>query len=269
MASDRTLTRSGLSDQQGGWSEPTAASGRKLPSAQRERKPALFALAVLLVALGAGSAGLLVLRAGGSQVAAIQITEQVSQDSQLPVTAMQEVDIPSTSALVQDRDYVPWADESLYAKYFASTTIMPGTLLTVAMVTTTNAGAAGQNLVGLSLKAGQVPANLMAGTKVGAVATGTVCGANPGQVLATAAEVTNISGDAAASGGVEMVTIAVPPNSTSMLACAAANGDVAVAQLPASGSASVGNSASPASTANPTGTASPTDNATAGASTNG
>jgi hypothetical protein len=268
MASDRTLTRSGLSDQQGGWREPTAASGRKLPSAGRERKPALFALAVLLVALGAGSAGLLVLRAGGSQVAAIQITEQVSQDSQLPVTAMTEVDIPSTSALVQDRDYVPWADESLYAKYFASTTIMPGTLLTVAMVTTTNAGAAGQNLVGLSLKAGQVPANLMAGTKVGAVATSLICGANPGQVLATTAEVTNISGDAAA-GGVEMVTIAVPPNSTPMLTCAAANGDVAVAQLPAGASASVGNSASPASTASPTGTASPTDNATAGTSANG
>jgi hypothetical protein len=168
---------------------------------------------------------------------------------------------------VQDRDYVPWADESLYAKYFASTTIMPGTLLTVAMVMTTNAAGANENLVGLSLKAGQVPANLMAGTKVGAVATGMICGANPGQVLATTAEVTNVSGDAAASGGVEMVTIAVPPNSTPMLACAAANGDVAVTQLPASGSAS----ASPTGTASasPTGTASPTDNATVGTSTNG
>ncbi|MGH3278962.1 MAG: hypothetical protein ACRDNW_07480, partial [Trebonia sp.] len=67
MAGDRgTLTRSGLSaDQQGAWGEPTAAaSGRRMPSAQRERKPALFALAILLVALGAGAAGLLVVRAG-------------------------------------------------------------------------------------------------------------------------------------------------------------------------------------------------------------
>src|SRR5215475_10564436 len=67
MASDRgTLSRSaGLSgDQQAPWAEPSGPSGRRMPSAPRERKPALFALAILLVALGAGAAGLLVIRAG-------------------------------------------------------------------------------------------------------------------------------------------------------------------------------------------------------------
>jgi hypothetical protein len=78
-----------------------------MPSRQRERKPALFALAILLVALGAGAAGLLVIRAG-AQVQAIEIVQQVNQNSQIPVTAMQEVGIPSGSAI----SYVPWSQAS-------------------------------------------------------------------------------------------------------------------------------------------------------------
>jgi hypothetical protein len=245
VPTDRTLTRSGLSDQQGAWGDPgtglgsgpgqSGKSARKLPSAPRERKPALFALAVLLVALGAATAGLLVLRAGGSQVAAIQVTSEVSQDSQFTATALREVDLPSTSALVQDQDYVPWSLEATYQGYFAATTIMPGTLLTKEMAAPSNTSAAGQNLIGLSLKAGQVPAGLMAGDKVGAVATGTVCGTTPGSVLANPATVTNVSGDAAAAGTTEMVTIAVQPGQTTMLTCAAANSAVAIAQLPGNG----------------------------------
>jgi hypothetical protein len=239
MTSDRTLTRSGLSDQQGAWNEPAPASrkngpGRKMPSAQRERKPALFALAVLLVALGAGAAGLLVLRAGGTKVQAIQITEQVSQGAQFPAAAMQEVDLPATSALVQGQDYVPWSDEALYTKFFAAATVMPGTLLTNKMATAANTTTAGQNLVGLSLKSGQVPAGLTAGDKVGAVSTSNVCGTTPGQVLASPANVTSVSGDVAA-GTAEMVTIATQPGQTATLSCDAANGDVALVQLPSAG----------------------------------
>ena len=93
MASDRgTLPRSaGLSADQGPWAEPTAPSGRRLPSAPRERKPALFALAILLVAAGAGAAGLLVIRAG-TKVQAIEIVQQVNQNAQIPAGAMEEVE---------------------------------------------------------------------------------------------------------------------------------------------------------------------------------
>ena len=274
MAGDRTLTRSGLSDQQGAWNESgpvpgKGRSGRKMPSAQRERKPALFALAILLVALGAGAAGLLVLRAGGTKVQAVEITAQVSQGSRFPAAAMQEVDLPATSALVQDQDYVPWADEALYLKFFAATTVMPGTLLTNKMATATNTSSAGQNLVGLSLKAGQVPAGLAAGDKVGAVSTGSVCGASPGQVLASSADVTSVSGDTT-TGNTEMVTIAVQPGQTATLSCAAANSDVALVQLPsAGGSVSSGNGTAASGGTSNNGTATSNATASSGTATNG
>lgn len=232
MAGDRgTLTRSGLSaDQQGAWGEPAAASGRRLPSAQRERKPALFALAVLLVALGAGAAGLLVLRAS-AQVQAIEIVQQVNQNSQIPFDAMEEVGVPAGSAL----NYVAWSNVAEVEKDFAATTIPAGTLLTEKMVSASNTTMAGQDLVGLSLKAGQVPAGLQPGDKVEAVAVGTACGVTPGNVIAPQAQVTDVSGSVTAAGSTAVVTVAVQPTDAGPLTCSAANGNVGLALLPGNG----------------------------------
>ncbi len=183
MASDRgTLPRSaGLSADQAPWAEPTAPSGRRLPSAPRERKPALFALAILLVAAGAGAAGLLVIRAG-TRVQAIEIVQQVNQNAQIPVGAMEEVGISAGSGV----SYVPWSQAEQVAKYFAATTIPAGTLLTENMVASSSNVTANQDFVGLSLKAGQVPSGLQPGDKVEAIAVGTVCGVTAGTVLAAA-----------------------------------------------------------------------------------
>src|SRR5580700_11337568 len=99
MASDRgTLSRGATADQQTSWAEPTAPGGRRMPSAPRERKPALAALAVLLVALGAVAAGFLVINAG-HKVAAVEITQEVGQGEQIPASAVQEVEISSNSGL--------------------------------------------------------------------------------------------------------------------------------------------------------------------------
>ncbi|MGH3281965.1 MAG: hypothetical protein ACRDNW_22905, partial [Trebonia sp.] len=211
--------------------EPTAAaSGRRMPSAQRERKPALFALAILLVALGAGAAGLLVIRAG-AQVQAIEIAVTVNQNSQIPVDAMVEVGVPSGSAL----SYVPWSQAGQVAKYFAATTIPAGTLLTEKMVAQSNNVTAGKDLVGLSLKAGQVPGSLRPGDKVEAIAIGTSCGETSGAVLAQQAQVTDVSGSVAAAGSSAVVTVAVQPADASALTCASANGNVGLALLPGNG----------------------------------
>lgn len=232
MASDRgTLTRSGLSaDQQGAWGEPAAASGRRMPSASRERKPALFALAILLVALGAGAAGLLVIRAG-AQVQAIEIVQQVNENSRIPVDAMEEVGVPSGSAL----DYVAWSNVAEVEKDFAATTIPAGTLLTEKMVSASDNVTAGHDLVGLSLKAGQVPSDLQPGDKVEAVAIGTACGTNAGAVLAQLAQVTDVSGSVTAAGSTAVVTIAVQPADAGPLTCSAANGNVGLTLLPDNG----------------------------------
>jgi hypothetical protein len=233
MASDRgTLPRSaGLStDQQAPWAEPTAPSGRRLPSAPRERKPALFALAILLVALGAGAAGLLVVRAG-SKVQAIEIVQQVNQNAQIPGTAMQEVGISAGSGV----SYVPWDQVGQVARYFAATTIPAGTLLTQNMVSAKSSVTANEDVVGLSLKAGQLPGNLQPGDRVEAFAIGAACGITAGTVLTQQAQVTTVSGSATATGSTASVTVAVQPADAGPLTCSASNGNVGLALLPGNG----------------------------------
>src|ERR1700678_2033634 len=77
MSSDRGTIPRGA-EAGGAWPAPTAPAGRRLPSAPRERKPALAALAVVLVVGGALLAALLVVGAG-HKTGAIEITQTVGQ----------------------------------------------------------------------------------------------------------------------------------------------------------------------------------------------
>ena len=82
MPTDRgTLPRgkAGRADQQTTWA-PTAPAARRLPAPARERKPALAALAVLLILGGALGAGFLVLQSG-KRVAAIEISTRIGPAS--------------------------------------------------------------------------------------------------------------------------------------------------------------------------------------------
>src|SRR5580704_3896404 len=239
MVSDRgTLPRGAVADQQASWAEPTAPGGRRLPSAPRERKPALAALAVLLVALGAVAAGLLVINAG-HRVAAVEIVQQVGQGEQIPASAIREVEISSDSGL----DYVAWQYAGRVAGVFAATEIPAGTLLTQAMTSSTNNLAAGKVEVGLSLKAGQVPGNLLIGDTVEAfsVGTGSGCGtsanassASTGVPIATGT-VASLSGSASETGNNAGVTLAVSSADAGTLACYASAGDVAITLMPGTG----------------------------------
>src|SRR6478752_6934637 len=174
MVSDRgTLPRGAVADQQASWAEPTAPGGRRMPSAPRERKPALAALAVLLVALGAVAAGYLVISAG-HRVGAVEITQEVGQGQRIRGSAIKEVEIASNTGL----NYVAWPYANRVTGVYAAVRIPAGTLLTPAMTTATNNLAAGKVEVGLSLKAGQAPASLLIGQTVEAfpVGTGSGCG---------------------------------------------------------------------------------------------
>jgi len=237
MVSDRgTLSRGAVADQQASWAEPTAPGGRRLPSAPRERKPALAALAVLLVALGAVAAGLLVINAG-HKVAAVEIVQQVGQGQQIPASAIREVEISSDSGL----DYVAWQYASRVAGVYAATQIPAGTLLTQGMTSTANNLAVGKVEVGLALKAGQVPGNLVIGNTVEAfpVGSGSGCatGANSSNLdvpIATGT-ITNLSGNASSSNDTVGVTLAVASADAGPLACYASAGDVAITLMPGSG----------------------------------
>jgi hypothetical protein len=249
MVSDRgTLPRGAVADQQGSWAEPTAPGGRRMPSAPRERKPALAALAVLLVALGAVAAGYLVISAG-HRVGAVEITQEVGQGQRIPAAAIKEVEIAADSGV----NYVAWQYANRVAGVFAAVQIPAGTLLTPAMTAATNNFAAGKVEVGLSLKAGQAPANLLIGQTVEAfpVGTGSGCAANgtaggagnggagngavsPGVPIATGT-IASVSGSTSSNGTTAAVTLAVSSADAGTLACYASAGDVAIALTPGSG----------------------------------
>jgi hypothetical protein len=236
MVTDRgTLSRGAAADQQT-WAEPTAPGGRRMPSAPRERKPALAALAVLLVALGAVAAGLLVINAG-HRVAAVEIVQQVGQGEQIPASAIREVEISSDTGL----DYVAWQYAGRVAGVYAATEIPAGTLLTEAMTSSTNNLAAGKVEVGLSLKAGQVPGNLLIGDTVAAfsVGTGSGCGTSATvsstDVPIATGTIASLSGSASDTGNNAAVTLAVSSADAGTLACYASAGDVAITLMPGTG----------------------------------
>ena len=219
-----------------------------MPSAPRERKPALAALAVLLVALGAVAAGYLVINAG-HRVGAVEITQQVGQGQRNPASAIKEVEIASNSGI----NYVAWQYANRVAGVYAAVQIPAGTLLTPAMTTATNNLATGKVQVGLSLKPGQAPASLLIGQSVEAfgVGTGSGCaaaaaggggaggtgggsGAGPGVPITTGV-IASVVGSTASNGSTAAVTLAVPDADAGILACYASAGDVAIALTPGSG----------------------------------
>jgi hypothetical protein len=213
-------------DQQGAWPQPTTPTGRRVPSAPRERKPALAALAVLLILGGALGAGFLVLQSG-KRVAAIEISQQIGVGQQIPLSAMQEVQIASGAGL----SYVPWSEASQVAQFYAATAIPPRTLLTNAMVGRAGNVTAGKAVLGLSLKDGQVPANIYQVSDAPET-----CPGSSGSMLARDAVVLDITNPASSSSSaVADVRVAVDPASAGAVACNSSNGIVGLAILPAGG----------------------------------
>jgi hypothetical protein len=130
-------------------------SGRqreRLPARPRERKPALAALAVLLILGGALASMSLVLRSGDT-VAAIGVAEQVPRGQRIPLQALREVQVARSGVA-----YVPWSQRGAVANFYAATALLPGSLLSANQVSRTGAVRTGQVVVGLALKPGQYPA---------------------------------------------------------------------------------------------------------------
>lgn len=250
MASERGTMQRGLPNaapEHPGWPEPTAPSGRRLPSAPRERKPALAALALLLIVGGALGAGFLVLQSG-KRVAAIEISHQVGAGQRIPLSDMQQVQVASDTGL----NYVPWADASQVAQYYTVTTIPSGTLLSSNMVAPPDAVRNGKDVLGLALKDGQWPDDLTVGDHIAIYSVGSSsaggCPQAAEQLLSGNAAVLFVSSAGgsgslvgAAQSGTTDVTVAVNPASAAAVACNAAAGNVAVAVLPAGGRAAPAN----------------------------
>jgi hypothetical protein len=232
MPGDRgTLTRAAQPAQDNERRRPTAPGSRRPPQVARERKPALAALALLLIAGGALGAAYLVLQ-NGHRVAAIEITRQLGAGERIPPAALREVDIAGGSGL----SYVPWSQAGQVSQFYAATAIPPGTLLTGSMVARVNGLAAGKAVVGLALKDGQLPDGLQAGDHVNLYQVSDAtqsCPGTPGSTLASNAVVLGIGVPPAATSSSSIdVRVALDPSVAGVVTCNAANNNVAVAVLP-------------------------------------
>ncbi|MCQ8769208.1 hypothetical protein [Streptomyces telluris] len=237
-----------------------AAVGERLPSAPRERKPALAALAVLLILVGALGATVLVMRAG-ERIEVVKVKQRVTAGKKIPDSrdVIEPVMVAEDSAI----KYVRWSDRSLLTKYRAVTDIVPGTLLVGSMLTGKEGLAEGKVVVGLSLKDGQYPQGLAEGDTVavyrvgsdaqkgsgdkssggsgstgssGDKSSGSTGSVGNGNLLARTAKVQSVpsgSKDGFGGGGLP-VTVVVAEAESAALTQAAAAGQVAVVKVPAS-----------------------------------
>jgi hypothetical protein len=146
--------------------------GERLPVAPRERKPALAALAVLLILVGALGATVMVMRAG-DKVSVVVVTQDVPAGDKIPETAIKEVMMSDISD--NQVHLIRWGQRNdLTNNYQAATNIMAGSVLSESMITAKgDAVPPGKSIVGLSLKDGQFPDNLDTGSIVAAYRVGT------------------------------------------------------------------------------------------------
>lgn len=208
-----------------------------MPSAPRERKPALAVLAVLLIVGGALVAGLLVVRSG-QRVGAIEVTQTISEGEQIPASAITEVMVPSDSGF----GYVSWEFANQVPRYFAKETIPAGTAINKGMLSLTNptlSNSQDNTYVGLALKDGQLPDNLTPGDVISIYATGNGGGSCPNKGAAVlTSDATVISTNAGTSGtGTMDVEIAMNPVQVGSVVCNTANGTagIAITQVPGGG----------------------------------
>ena len=213
------------------------SGGQRLPASPRERKPALAALAVLLILGGALASAYLVM-ASGERVSAIRIAQPVAAGQRIPASALEEVQIGDTGI-----QFISWSEREKVTRHVAAVRLVKGALLTNSMIARGDAPENGRLVVGLALKPGQFPSG---GLEVGrhvalyAVGTGQSGGPRAGTLLSEDAIVMGVSGDdgGGALGGARLrsdqtsVDVAVPPEDAAQVTQAASAGAVAVALIP-------------------------------------
>ncbi|CAL9537198.1 hypothetical protein ACFW2V_20980 [Streptomyces sp. NPDC058947] len=218
--------------------------GDRLPTPPRERKPALAALAVLLILVGALGATMLVLQAG-DRIEVVMVKNQVQAGDSLK-------DSDVTSVMVAKDDsihYVEWAQLDAIKTYKAKSTIYPGTLAVGEMFAKKASLPAGKASVGLALKEGHYPSDIKAGDVVSAYRVGTTGGSgsnnsggnsgaggtsSAGGALVDGARVNTVAedDDATVSTGNLSLTLLVDQADAPALASAAAAGEVAIVHVP-------------------------------------
>ncbi|MBZ6107060.1 hypothetical protein [Streptomyces olivaceus] len=212
--------------------------GDRLPSPPRERKPALAALAVLLILVGALGATMLVLRAG-DRVEVVKVTADIQ--------AGESVGNKVTSVMVAADDsinYIEWSQLGALKKLKAKSTIYTNTVVMGQMFAAQEQIPEGKASVGVALKEGQYPAGVKSGDIVAAYRVGSSSSGDSadkdtsssasGGAIVPDARVNGVAddGDSTVSTGNKSFTLLVDEADAAALASAAAAGEVAIVRVP-------------------------------------
>lgn len=137
------------------------------PTGARERKPALAALALLLVAVGVLASVYLQMQAG-NRVGVIELTQRVPQGQQITTADITEVMVAQDKSV----NYVTWAQRDLLSRYTTQTDLVAGTILIGQMLTTEPSANGSAATIAVTLKSGQFPPSLEIGDTVNAYYVG-------------------------------------------------------------------------------------------------
>lgn len=205
---------------------PTAP---RVPAPRSRRRPALLALGVALVAVGALVAAWLVSSAG-------QKTPVLALAHDVPFgTVLSSTDLTVTDVSVDPSvPVVAATDESSVVGMTAATALTAGSLLSRASLTPAGPPTAGQLLVGLAVPANRMPASgLAAGDRILVVDTPSADADPPtGPPATIAATVVRVG--SADLNGVTVVDVTVATGDGPALAARAATGRIAVVVEPRS-----------------------------------
>lgn len=213
--------------------------GDRLPTPPRERKPALAALAVLLILVGALGATMLVLRAG-DRVEVVKVTKDIQAGESVSADNTTSVMVADDASI----NYVKWTQLDALKKLKAKSTIYAGTVVVGDMFAAKAEIPAGKASVGLALKEGQYPSDIKSGDHVAVYnvdATGSGSGktgtgsssASSGGLLVQNALVSGVkdSSDATVSTGNLSLTLLVDQTDAAAVARAASANAVAIVRV--------------------------------------
>ena len=226
----------------GGRGHPATASamassaGREL-AVRRRRRPALWAAGVALVAVGGLGAAALVGQAG-DRVDVLALASPVPVGQTIADGDLAVARVAADSSLRP----VPVSARARMVGRVAAVELRPGTLLTSEEVTDTAVPAAGEQLVGVAVRPGQLPASgvrpgdevLLVPVPGDQTATGAPVGAaSEPSDQPTPARVAHVG--AADTDGVSTVDVVVAAATGPQVAALASTGRVALVLLPAGG----------------------------------
>jgi hypothetical protein len=201
----------------------SAGSGTNRLPGSRERRPALAALAVILILLGAAGSALIAVNSGNrSDFVAI------AADELQPGHKLERKDLSRGDLAGATGGLIPWSEAEKYIGQYTTTRLYKDQFLTPANLTKEKPIPDGGALVGVSLEGGRAPSDgIQVGDIVSVIRVPTANqDSQPATPLVTAAEVTASAGaiaDVKTQANTTLnVTVLVPTEKATAVAAAAA-----------------------------------------------